>query len=65
MKKRTIFIISILIILLAITSSILIINYNKKQLEEERKELVKIIKSHYNLYVKTNKETYLYKKEKA
>lgn len=63
MKKKTIFIISALIIILLIVSSILIINYNKKQLIEERKELVETIKSHYNLYVKTNKATDLYKKE--
>jgi len=64
MKKKSIFIIcSILFVLLLVTSIILITNYNKKQLEEERKELVQTIKSHYNTYVKTNKETDLYKKD--
>ena len=64
MKKKSIFIvIGILVILLLIVSSVLIVNHNKKQLEQERAELTETIKSHYNLYVKTNKETDLYKKE--
>lgn len=63
MKKKSIFIIcSILVVLLSVTSIILVTNYNKRKLEEERKELVQTIESHYNTYVKTNKETNLYKK---
>lgn len=53
----------ILIILLLSASFVLTIKYNKKQLAEERKQLVETIKSHYNIYVKTNKETDLYKKD--
>lgn len=64
MKKKTIFIISgIFFVLTLAVSIILITDYNKKQLEEERKVLVENIKYHYNEYVKTNKETDLYKKE--
>lgn len=64
MKKKFVFLL-ILIILLGIT--LFIFNYNKKQNEKKRivaeKNLLEDIDSHYNKFVKTSKETILYKYE--
>lgn len=40
-----------------------LIDYNKKQINKEQTELVKVISEHYNKFVITNKETNLYKKD--
>lgn len=63
-NKKIIIILSTVLILIAITSTILITNkVNKDNIEKENRLLLEEIKSHYNKYVKTNKETKLYKKE--
>lgn len=63
-KKSVVIILSVIVVLIAIISTILIIDKkNKEKIEENKKILLNEIKSHYNDYVKTNKETKLYKKE--
>jgi len=63
-KKSVVIILSVIVVLIAIISIILIIDKkNKEKIEENNKILLNEINSHYNDYVKTNKETKLYKKE--
>jgi len=63
-KRKTIILLSIVIILVSIVSSILVIDkINKDNIEKQNNLLLQEIKSHYNEFVKTNKQTNLYKKE--
>ena len=63
-KKSVVIIISIIVVLIATISTILIVDKKKQEkIEENNKVLLNEINSHYNNYVKTNKETKLYKKE--
>lgn len=63
-KKSVVIILSVIVVLIAVISTILISNkINKEKIEENNRILLNEIKSHYNNYVKTNKETKLYKKE--
>lgn len=65
MKKKLLIIITIVILL--IVGSVFGVNYikiqNEKKEEKRIKTLISDIKSHYNEYVSTTKETNLYKKE--
>ena len=63
MKKIIIIIPICFLIILIITSGIYLYNKKQEQIElENKKILVNKIQSHYNNYVKTNKNTKLYKK---
>ena len=63
-KKSVVIILSVIVVLITIISAIYIIDKkNKEKIEENNKILLNEIKSHYNDYVTTTKETKLYKKE--
>ena len=63
-KKSVVIILSVIVVLITIISTIYIIDKkNKEKIEENNKILLNEIKSHYNDYVTTTKETKLYKKE--
>ena len=63
-KKSVVIILSIIVVLIAVIFTIIIMDKKKQEkIEENNKVLLNEINSHYNDYVKTNKETKLYKKE--
>lgn len=65
MKKKVIICSLIIIFVISISVGLIIINHQNKieKMEKGQELLLKEIKSHYNEFVKTNKETILYKKE--
>lgn len=67
MKKKKVVLISaiivVLLIIISIISVIAIQKHNKEEQKKQEEQLLQTINSHYNEYVKTIKETTLYKKE--
>ena len=64
-KKRVVVLLSIIVVAIITTTSIVILinKIEKKKIAENNKILLNEINSHYGSFVKTNKESILYKKE--
>ena len=64
MKKKIIILVTILVLIIALVSSFLIVkNINEKKQKELELKQLEVVKSHYNDYVVTTKQTDLYKLE--